>query len=153
MSTLWQTVDEPMLRWLASLPAKDVFNLLLSLGTREPETFTHVDGITSIDARDSLRRLVSHGLISGREKESIGGSVWYRLRVAANGLIVLGEWPDLDRVASAASLHRLLVALADEAPDQEKKGLRRAAGSIGNLGDGIVHDTVAEIAHEIGGAD
>jgi hypothetical protein len=40
------------------------------------------------------------------------------------------EWPDLDRVATAASLHQLLRALSEDAPKEDQNALRRAAGVV-----------------------
>jgi hypothetical protein len=62
----------------------------------------------------------------------------------------LGEWPDLDRVASAQGLTVLLAELADEASDaDDKKALRRTAGAIGRLGEGIVNSTVEALGNEL----
>jgi hypothetical protein len=79
----------------------------------------------------------------------MGNSTWSRLRVTAAGLIVLGEWPDLDRVATASSLHELLRALSEDAPE-ERSALRRTAGSVARTADEVLRGTAADIAGAAG---
>jgi hypothetical protein len=149
--TLWDRVDEPMLRWVASLGSlmgSTPAQVHLELG--EPKPFDEVPGLTSRDAQRSLLRLRSHGLIDGTESAAMGNSTWSRLRVTASGLIVLGEWPDLSRVATAASLHRLLRALSEDAPEEERTALRRTAGSIARTADEVLRGTAADIAGAVG---
>jgi hypothetical protein len=149
--TLWDRVDEPVLRWVASLPptlAPD--RSLLELEIRDPEPFEPNPNLNSAEVHESLKRLVSHGLVDGKATDFMQSTTWSRLRVTAFGLIVLGEWPDLDRVATAAALHRLLRALADNAPEEDRSALRRAAGVIGRTGDEIVRGTAADIAGTLG---
>ncbi len=75
---------------------------------------------------------------------------WSQLRLTAHGLVLLGEWPDLDRVASAQGLTVLLAELAEEAGDtDDKKALRMAAGAVGRLGEGIVSSTVESLGTEL----
>ena len=149
--TLWDRVDEPVLRWVGSLGSAmgsgvPQFNLEL----REPEPFEAVPGLTSRDVQESLLRLRSHGLIDGLESAAFGNSTWSRLRVTASGLIVMGEWPDLDRVATAASLHRLLRALSEDAPEDDRKALRRAAGVVARTADNVLRGTAADVAGSVG---
>jgi hypothetical protein len=124
---------------------------LTHLAIREPEPFQEIAPLSSAQVDEALRRLRSHGLIDGDDSQIPASSKWSRLRVTAYGWIVLGEWPDLDRVASAASLHRLLRAVAEQAPQQEKKALIRAAGVIGRTGNDVLRETIAELAHDLGG--
>jgi len=140
--TLWDRVDGPILRWVATLGSADRVDLEL----REPEPFEPIPGLTSLDVQQSLRRLRSHGLIDGTESPAFGNSTWMHLRVTAGGLIVLGEWPDLARVASAASLHRLLRALSDDAPKADQTALRQAAGVVGKYGDEVLRGAAADVA-------
>jgi hypothetical protein len=148
--TLWNRVDEPILGWVASLGS--------GLGSRatqvnlelEPQPFAPVPGLTSQDAHESLLRLRSYGLIDGREAAAFGNSTWSSLRVTARGLIVLGEWPDLDRVATAASLHQLLRALSEDAPEPDQTALRRAAGVVGRTVDDVLRGTAADVAAAAG---
>lgn len=75
-------------------------------------------------------------------------TLWWRLRVTAVGLQVLGEWPDLDRVASAVSLRNVLLQLAGEAPQDEQKSLKRAAGLLGRTSAAVVRDALAELSSD-----
>jgi hypothetical protein len=145
--TLWERVDEPVLRWVATLPPVMEF-ALVQLEIREP--VEEIDGLDSRTVNESLRRLQSHHLIDGEEHQTTHHSTWSKLRLTALGLIVLGEWPDLDRVASAVALRRLLLGAAEEAPDSEKAGLRRAAGAIARVSDDVLRDVITEVAGSAG---
>jgi hypothetical protein len=147
--TLWEHVDEPVLRWVASLPPSLEMELH-EFQLREPQPFAPIDGLDTRNVRESLHRLRSHGLIAGDESLTTHDESWHKLRVTAFGWVVLGEWPDLDRVATAASIHRLLRALADEAPEQERNPLVRAAGVVSRTADEVVRGTAADIARTIG---
>jgi hypothetical protein len=70
--------------------------------------------------------------------------------LTADGLVAIGEWPDLDRIASAVGIHDVLDALADAAPEEDRSFLRRAAGLVGRLGDEIVRTTLSRIAADVG---
>lgn len=145
--TLWERVDEPVLRWVATLPTVLEF-ALVELQIREP-----VEEVGSLDSRtvnESLRRLQSHYLIDGEEHQTTHHSTWSKLRLTALGLIVVGEWPDLDRVASAVSLRRLLLSAAEDAPDEAKTALRRAAGAVARVGDDVLRDVIADVAGSVG---
>jgi hypothetical protein len=115
-----------------------------------PEPFEPIPGLTSRNVHESLQRLVSHGLVAGSEGPPMQSVDWSKLRVTAFGWIVLGEWPDLDRVATAASVERLLRALADEAPEIERSALRRAAGVLSRTADEVVRGTATDVAGTIG---
>ena len=105
-------------------------------------------GLDTAEVGASLRRLGDAGFIAGRsDYES-----WWDLRLAPRGLVYLGEWPDLELVASAATLHRVLRAVADEAPPAERAALVRSAGVVGRTVDAVVRDTLGEVAHA-GGAE
>lgn len=147
--TLWDRVDEPVLRWVASLAPTLAFESW-EIKERDSEPFRPIKGLRSDEVQQALERLVSHGLIDGQAARSMRDTTWSRLRVTARGWIVLGKWPDLDRVASAAGLHRLLTALADEAPEEDRTAVRRAAGVIGRTADEVVRGTAADLANELG---
>lgn len=108
---------------------------------------------SDLDARqvdEALTRLYGHGLIEGVRGATTHYAHWSQLRLTAQGLILLGEWPDLDRVASAQGLTVLLAELAEEASDaDDKKALRQTAGAVGRLGEGIVNSTVASLGEEL----
>ena len=79
-----------------------------------------------------------------------GRTTWTNLRLTSLGLVAIGEWPDLDLIASAAGIHDVLDALADAAPEEERSFLRRTAGTVGRLGDEIVRSTLSGIAGDLG---
>jgi hypothetical protein len=149
--TLWDRVDEPILRWVASLGSVMDSDNRLDLELREPEPFDPVPGLMSGDVQQSIKRLRSHRLIEGNEAAASGNSTWTRLRVTAAGLILLGEWPDLDRVATAAPLYRLLRGLSDNAPGEaDRTALRKAAGVVAKYGDEVLRGTAADVAGAAG---
>jgi hypothetical protein len=147
--TLWERVDERVLRWLAA-QQPTIGSVQYRFETREPVPDDDLPGLSSLEVHESLERLESYGLVDGRTSSAMANTTWTNLRVTALGLIILGEWPDLDRVATAASVHLLLRALAEEAPESEKSALRRAAGVVGRTGDDIVRGTVADLAKTAG---
>lgn len=149
-ATLWERVDEPVLRWVATLPSSLAMEIR-AFGVATPEPFDPIPGLNSRDVHQSLQRLRSHRLVDGIEGPAVQSVTWTKLRVAAFGWIVLGEWPDLDRVATAASVHGLLRALADDAPEQVRSALVRAAGVVSRTADEVVRGTAANVAGTVGG--
>ena len=119
--------------------------------TRPPEEIPELDGLPGDEFDRSLQRLHEHGFLDGYRSETMSGNVtWLRLRVTAPGLIVLGEWPDLDRIASALGIHELLNALAEAAPEEERGVLRKAAGLAGRSGDAVIRATLAQVSGAAG---
>lgn len=147
--TLWERVDEPVLRWVASLGSPFEVDVV-KLPSRDPQPFEPVAGIDTLEAHDSLMRLCSHGLIDGDQSGTVGYRTWVKLRITARGLIVLGEWPDLDRVVTAAGLHGLLTAISEDAPEGVRSSLRRAAGVVGRTADDVVRGTAVGVARTLG---
>jgi hypothetical protein len=146
--TMWQRVDERVLRWVAGLPPAFSNQEIYDFPAHPPQPFVPLPGLDTAEVGASMRRLSDAGFIAGRsDYES-----WWDLRLAPRGLVYLGEWPDLELVASAATLHRVLRALAEEAPAGERDALVRTAGVIGRTVDTVVRDTLGEVAHA-GGAD
>lgn len=70
--------------------------------------------------------------------------------MTADGLILLGEWPDIDRIASAAGLHRLLTVLSTTAPEEERGPLRRVAGLLGRTADDVLRGALNDVAGPAG---
>ena len=147
---LWQRVDERVLGWVATLPPAFSTEQIYDFPTLPPELFAPLPGLDTRDVGESLRRLADFGFIAGKIDRS--GESWWDLRLAPRGLVYLGEWPDLELVASAAALHRVLRALADEAPDEQRDALVRSAGVVGRTVDAVLRDTLSEVAHA-GGAE
>jgi hypothetical protein len=142
-------VDQPVLRWVFGLPST-LEHILYTLHEREPVPDDEIPGLDSREINESLHRLASHGLIDGRSAQTSHDTSWSQLRITAQGLRLLGEWPDLDLVASAATFHHVLRRLAEDAPDEEKSALVRAAGSISRTADAVVQGTVNSIAGSLG---
>lgn len=146
--TTWSEIDEPVLCWLLERDVDPEWKGSIQLTLRpQPEAVVELGGLDTAQIDAALLRLQDHMLIAGHRSEAIGYSRWSRLRLRAEGLILLGEWPDLDRIASATGLQALLAALAEQAEDAGQQGdLRRTVGAIGRLGEAIVEDTMASVA-------
>lgn len=147
--TLWDRVDEPVLRWVFSL-SPSLVSELVDLEEREPEPFPDLGGLDSREVNESLYRLVSFGFVDGRDSRTMGSTTWSRLRPTARGLIVLGEWPDLDRVVSAASLAALFRQLAADAPAEHQGALERTAGVLSRTASDVLKATAADVAKAVG---
>jgi hypothetical protein len=147
-------IDEPVLRFVAaqesSMPPSWMWRLQL-----RPETIRS-DEIEGLDERQidgSMLRLQSAGLIDAHERHETSGSArWYRPRVTAQGAMVLGLWPDLDRVDAVSALQVSLAALAEQEPDPEQRSaLRRAAGLLASLGTPVALKLVGSATGEAAG--
>lgn len=148
---LWDDIDEPVLRWVHALPPILEQERTYEMAIREPVECHDIPGLRSDDVHASLVRLLDHKLISAENTHHSAGARWYSLRVSVQGLVVLGEWPDLDRVASVASLQLLLQEFAEASEtSEEKTALRRAVGAIGRIGEDIVKGTWTSVAGGVG---
>lgn len=154
MST-WDEIDELVLRWLLAQEADPHWTgMIRDLVMRpEPEPQPAFDGeLDALQVDEALTRLAEHGFIAGDRNETTHYAIWSDLRVKADGLIVLGEWPDLNRVATAQSIVALLAELAIEASDPDyKKALRKAAGVVDRLGEDIIGSTLDTLGGELAG--
>jgi hypothetical protein len=148
---LWDHLDGPVLRWVYGLPSILEQDVMYELATRHPVDSDEIAGVRSNEVHDALVRLCDHELIAGECSLRPGGADWYALRVTAGGLVVLGDWPDVDRVASVSSLQLLLQQFAaDSEDDDERTLLRRAAGAIGRIGAELVKGTWTNVASGVG---
>lgn len=145
--TTWETIDEPVLRWVAALPGPLVHHDIHEFNRSDPEPFDPIPKLDSAQVASGLLRLSSSGLIGGRF-DDLGSTVMcWHLYVAPRGLQVLGEWPDLDAVASAVGMRRLLLALAEQASDSTEQGaLKGAAGLVGRTTTEVIRDAIGELA-------
>ncbi len=148
--TVWERVDERVLRWVAELPPAFSNDQIYDFPSHRSEPFAPIPDLNTGEVGAGLRRLADAGFIAGKLDRS--GESWWSLRLRPRGLVYLGEWPDLELVASAATLHRALRALAEEAPVAERDALVRSAGVLGRTVDSVVRDTLGEVAHA-GGAE
>jgi hypothetical protein len=134
-----------VLRWVASLPPTQELNKIWDFRGDEDAP---LDGVDPLDVDAALHRLYGAGFISGNSDGDM--HLWWRLRLAPNGLIYLGEWPDVELATSSEALRVILRALADEAPEEQKDALARTAGFIGRTMDGVLRDTVNTVARDVG---
>jgi hypothetical protein len=151
----WDEIDEPVLRWLLAQEADPGWTgMLRDLALRpklEPQSAFDGD-LDSLQVDKALTRLRDHGLIAAEREETTHYAIWSQLRVKADGLIILGEWPDLDRVASAQGVVTLLTELAAETSNPEdQKSLRKAAGAVGRFSEGIVNSALESVGGELAG--
>lgn len=111
---------------------------ILDFALTEPDPFSPLDGIDTQQVSEALYRLPSADLITA-DYENYGRSAsWWHLRVAPLGLKVLGEWPDVERIASAVGIRELFLHLAYAARPHNQPPLRRAAGLVARTSGEIV---------------
>jgi hypothetical protein len=150
----WAGIDQRVLRWvLEQSDAPEWRSRIIELTLRpEPEPCAEFDGgPNTLQMDEALLRLRGYGLTAGNRHET-EAAIWSHLRITADGLILLGEWPDLDRVASFEGVQVMLAALAKKAEDpDDKSALRRTAGAIGRLGQGVVETELESLGEGIVG--
>lgn len=151
--TLWSVVDEPVLSFLAAQPSSMPPGWSWQLELRPTIPSTEIDGLDERQIDESLLRLQTAGLIDSLERvETIGYAYWSRLRVTALGSMVMGVWPDFERVDAVDALQLNLAALESVEEDPEaRKGIRRAAGVLGSLGASVVSRIVESESGDLGG--
>ena len=93
--TIWSDIDEPVLRWLVAWSDDPEWrSRMLELPVYQPEDCTDELKL-SLDSRqvhEALTRLRDYGLITG-ELHLTECAIWSHLRLTADGLVLLGEWP------------------------------------------------------------
>jgi hypothetical protein len=148
MARSWEEVDERVLRWVLERPSPLEDAEILEFALSDPPPFPAIEGLDTRQVSTALYRLASADLIAGRY-DNLGNSAdWWHLRVAPLGLKVLGEWPDLERIASAVGIRELLLNLAEAAEPEQQTTLRRAAGLVGRTSSEIVRQTIATLASD-----
>jgi hypothetical protein len=140
MSTHWQDRALPVLEALHNRDSELASTGILFLGGGEndilgldlaPET-SHQTILQLVDAG-----YVEHGELSYYHPS---GVAFTGLRVTGRGLQVLGEWPRFEAMVSPATLAELVERLADYAPADEAKDLRRATGVLGGMARNAMFD-------------
>jgi hypothetical protein len=149
LGTEWTEVDERVLRWVAAKPpVLEQPSEIPDFPITEPVPFEGIEGLDSRQVSDALYRLKVHGFIAGGEDNMGNFTMWWQLRLAPRGLQYLGEWPDLDKVASALSIRNVLLEIAKEAPTDSQQALKRTAGLLGRTTGEAVREALGELASE-----
>lgn len=145
-ASIWERVDLPVLEYVREFP----FDHQWRFDRKGPtEELPHLSG-EELDA--SLNRLANYGLISfGDRSETIGFFNYIRVRLAPDGLRVLGEWPPNQRAEVGTALVQILLQLSDAEPEVEStKSLRRAAGAVGRFSGDVIFDIASSEARSLG---
>ena len=152
MST-WDEIDEVVLRWLLAQDSNPKWRGItgsLPLNPAPKPAPRFGDELDTRQVDEALTRLSGYGLVDGKREATMSDVTWTHLRLTARGLIVLGEWPDLDRVTGAHGLVVLLAELADERVERgDQVALRKAAGTVQRLGEDIVSSTFESVGGEL----
>jgi hypothetical protein len=136
----WEELELPVLCWVLG----DGLGGTGELGHGSTEPFAELPELTHAQVEEALTRLEQHGLVVALTKrvETSDYTEWPRLRVSADGLRVLGEWPPDDSATLQQALVAVLLQFADELPDDEAGPVRRTAGGIARF----AHDVIAGAA-------
>jgi hypothetical protein len=134
----WEELELPVLRWVLSVG--DGGTGELGHGSGEP--FAGLPELTQAQVEDALTRLEEFGLVVAltARVETSDYIEWPRLRVSADGLRVLGEWPPHDSATLQQALVAVLTQFADELPEDDARSVRRTAGGIARFAHGVVAD-------------
>jgi hypothetical protein len=135
-ANLWDGVDEPVLKFVATFPYK--YDLRLNRNEASEE----IPSMTGEELDASLRRLMNFGLITWRSRSETSGFFHFTgLRLSPDGLRVLGHWPPTEEAMLGGAVVQILRALADEAETvEESKQLKRAAGVVARFAGDVVFD-------------
>jgi hypothetical protein len=148
IDTTWERIDLPVLKFVRNFPYELRWRFDRKGATEELPEFE------GEELDEALRRLEEHGLIRwGDRTETSGYFFFSRLRLAPNGLRVLGEWPPSDQAELGTVLVHILRELAGEAENdgEEAKPLRRAAGAVARLGGDVVFGVAKTELGRVGG--
>ena len=148
---LWDERDEPVLRWVSSLPPTFDQGETVDFATRDPVVFPAIAGLDTATVHASLLALSGEGLIDGRYSDLPNRAQWWDLRVTARGLQLLDEWPDIDRAIIAVGLDELLEAAAAHEDDPDaRRELTEGAAAVGRLGGEVVKGAWTSVAQAAG---
>jgi hypothetical protein len=134
MSDYWTERAVPILKALET-PADPQLaqSKILSLGHGGAQAL----GVDLADdaVYDTILQLGDAEYVSWDELSRSGGrgAHFLGLRVTGRGLQVLGQWPRFELLISPLTFAALLDALADYAPDDEAKSMRRAADIVRSI--------------------
>jgi hypothetical protein len=128
--TLWNTRDEPVLRWLLESPPEAG---ILRINSQGEEPHDALPDLSQAQVYRGIETLRDAGYLAGDDGKwsSGGGYTLTRIQVTGAGKQALGLWPRFDALGSPAELADILDALADNAPtEEEASNLKRAASAV-----------------------
>jgi hypothetical protein len=142
----WEDLELPVLRWVyeSGWAQTDQLEHLTE------KQSTVLAGLTDRQLDEALRRLRDHGLVVGHRTESLV-VYWTNVRVTADGLRVLGEWPPVEAATVNITLARVLRALADDLNKEDATATKAAGGALAKMSGEVVRDIVADRLQDLGG--
>jgi hypothetical protein len=146
----WEDLELPALRWVHAAPAEDAGGVSTGDLRRGDSPAAVLPELTESQLDEALRRLEQHGLIAGERGETFGFAFWMQLRVTADGLRVLGEWPPAEGAAINDALAFVLRRLAPEFPEEDATATRRAGSALAKMSAATVVDVLKDQAHRLG---
>lgn len=141
----WDELEQPVLMWLLTSDEET-----LDLDFSAPTSPLAAD-LTDTEVDEALSRLEHHGLIAGTRAEGSGAVWWSQLRLTADGLRVLGEWPPAEGATINEALVLILRELAGDLPDEEAITTKRAGSAISRMTGGAVLDAIKGESYRVGG--
>ena len=146
----WEDLELPALRWIHMTPPEDTGGISTGDLHRSDNPAEVLPELAESQLDDALRRLEQHGLIVGKRGETSDLAFWMQVRVTADGLRVLGEWPPAEGAAVNDALTAVLRRLAAELPEEDATAARRAGSAVAKMSAGAVLDAVKEQAQRLG---
>jgi hypothetical protein len=121
----------PMLQALANPGDPRVRDGYLSLGRGRAEKSLGL-GLPDEIVHDTILQLADADYVEYKalDYEIPNGASFTGLRVTGRGMQVLGEWPRFELLVSPLTLAALLEVLAEYAPEEEAKEMKRAASFV-----------------------
>jgi hypothetical protein len=147
----WENLELPALRWIHATRPEDTGGVStgeMGLGSDNPAEA--LPELTESQFHEALRRLKQHGLIEGQWGETSDMIYWLHLRITANGLRVLGEWPPAEGAAVNDVLAAALRHLAPELSEEDATAARRAGSALTKISAGAVYDVLKDQAQRLG---
>jgi hypothetical protein len=143
MSDYWTDRALPVLRALEAPSDRNLRDGFLSLGRGRAEKNLGIE-LSDDAAHDTILQLSDAGYVEFKKLgyETGGGAHFSGLHITGRGLQVLGEWPRFEVIVSPLTLAALLDALAEYAPADEAREMKRAASFV----RGIAATTLKSLA-------
>jgi hypothetical protein len=143
----WDDLEQPALRWVFTHPREQTD----WLGNESHEPASVLPELTQAQLNEALHRLYQHGFTTGPgPAEGAGVTDWMNMRVTADGLRALGEWPYDPRMTLTSLLSELLEDLARQGSAEEGGRLKRAGGAVLRFGEDVLRGELRHLGEEIG---